>query len=224
MTLIGKKFAPYSLFIAITLHYCGMAGAEDQLILSDDGREILLRDNGTWTFASPDRYANTPDGQRIRLKPDNTWEPVGNTPLHTEKQLRTLLTDIRLHQISVETQEEKVHKNKRVITHTVIELRVSVSPLASQALTLTEDTKSSIQVRDDKGQLFDILSISPSPLTMAPHSSHAIMIRADGSPSWWSTSKFIELVLQAGVFGNEATIVLRSPIHEIEHRQVENLM
>ncbi len=50
------------------------AGFAAQVVISDDGREVLLKDNGTWEFRSNDRYANTPDGRRVRLKENNTWE------------------------------------------------------------------------------------------------------------------------------------------------------
>jgi|SaaInlStandDraft_1057018.scaffolds.fasta_scaffold120189_2 hypothetical protein len=48
--------------------------AED--VVSDDGREVRLNEDGTWSLLSRDRFATTPDGRRIRLMTDGRWELI----------------------------------------------------------------------------------------------------------------------------------------------------
>ena len=45
----------------------------DEVVLSDDGEQILLKADGTWVKLSQDRYARDQQGRRLRLWPDGTW-------------------------------------------------------------------------------------------------------------------------------------------------------
>jgi hypothetical protein len=66
--------------ISLSLSLCSHLLHADQEVTTDDGREVLLKEDGSWTFRSTDRFANTVDGQRIRLKQDGSWAYVGNSP------------------------------------------------------------------------------------------------------------------------------------------------
>ena len=68
----------------------------DQKITSDDGREVLLNDDGSWQYRSSDRFATTSDGRRVRLKEDGRWSYDGNAPLRSTEQVRTNDLDIKL--------------------------------------------------------------------------------------------------------------------------------
>ena len=46
----------------------------EQTILTDAGREVLLRDDGSWEYLSDDRFGTLSDGSRVRLKLDGSWE------------------------------------------------------------------------------------------------------------------------------------------------------
>ena len=46
----------------------------EQRILTDAGREVLIRDDASWEYLSDDRFGTLSDGSRIRLKPGGSWE------------------------------------------------------------------------------------------------------------------------------------------------------
>lgn len=48
----------------------------DEIVLSDDGREVRIKQDGSWEFVSDDRFATTRDGERVRLKFDGSWERI----------------------------------------------------------------------------------------------------------------------------------------------------
>ena len=104
-------------------------------VVNIDGREILLKDDGTWAYASSDRFADTKDGQRVRLKQDGSWQYVGNAPLTSKQQVRTTELDLKLQKVVIETNEKKVQKNTRVRTQTVFYVGLGYS---AQAKTMAE--------------------------------------------------------------------------------------
>jgi len=137
-------------FICLTVFMAPFTRA-DETLLTDDGREVRLHDDGSWEFISNDRYANTPDGRRIRLRDNYTWEYLGNAPLSTKNQFRTTTTDLRLDSMLIQATEEKVHKNKRVLTRTYVTLAISRSPLAKQTLQIDRQALNKLSLADDKG-------------------------------------------------------------------------
>ena len=66
----------------------------------------------------------TPDGRRVRLKEDNTWEYMGNAPLTTKTQARTATTDITLQRAVIETHQEEIYKKKPMIVNLKTENKV----------------------------------------------------------------------------------------------------
>ncbi len=209
------------LFTVLVLLAVQVAAA-DQTVISDDGREIRLNADGTWEFLSQDRFANTREGQRIRLKADNTWEYVGNAPLRTEAQFRSVATDIQLQQVVIESTREKSHKNTRKKTHTVFYLEVGIAPAAKAALKLPPEPLSRLRVVDSKGKDYPVVSISPAAAEVAPGDRQRFEIRADGSPQWWGI-KNVTLTLAPELFGNRDGVVLRRAMSDIDKRDVDAL-
>ncbi len=189
--------------------------------LTDDGREVLLREDGSWEFRSNDRFANTRDGQRVRLKDDGTWEFVGNAPLVLKEQVRTTLLDIRLQRVDIEIHKEKVNKNVREEKQTVFYLNVGVSPAAKKSIPIADTDLSLIEARHDKGKLFPVLSMTPNTLELKPGSEHTLAIRMKGAPSIWDGAKSMQLKLAPGVLGNTKPVILSQNISDMEKKYVE---
>ena len=192
----------------------------DEEIISDDGREVLIKDDGSWEFRSGDRYANTKDGRRIKLKADGTWVYVGNAPLKTKEQVRTTLVDIRLRKAEFEIYKKKVFNNVRVKSQTVFYVDVDLSPLAKQNLKISSPDLSKIQVSDDKDGLYPVLSVTPDETSIAPDTEQTFVIRAEGTPHAWSSIKVIEIVLGPGTLGNKEPILFSQKYHDIEKKDV----
>jgi hypothetical protein len=193
----------------------------DESIISDDGREVLIRDDGSWEFRSGDRYANTKDGRRIKLKADGTWVYVGNAPLVTKEQARTTTVDIKLQKVEFEVYKQKVHKNVRKESQTVFYINVDVSPLAETPLSIKDTDLSRIKVDDDKGKDYPVISITPETTDIAPDSNQTFVIRTQDTPSLWDGVKLIDLTIEPGVFGNDDPIRFSRKYHDIEEKNVK---
>jgi hypothetical protein len=93
--------------ISIALWPSGIALSAPQEGISDDGREVILKQDGTWEYRSSDRFASTEDGRRVRLKADGSWHYVGNALLASKQQLRTTDLNIKLSKVVIESLEKK---------------------------------------------------------------------------------------------------------------------
>lgn len=214
--------SPSSLImLLLSFLLCSTALFADQNGMTDDGREVLLKEDGSWEFRSNDRYANTKDGQRVRLKADGSWEYVGNAPLVLKEQVRTTLLDFKLQRVDIEIHKEKVQKNVREEKQLVFYLDISVSPAAKEIITINNTDLTRIQVTDNKGKSYPVLSLTPSPIVLAPDSQHTLAIRAKGAPSTWDGAKSMSLELTPGVLGNNDSVTLSQNISDMEKKYVE---
>lgn len=213
--------SPSFIMIALLFMLGSPALLASQDGLTDDGREVLLKDDGSWEFRSNDRFANTSDGQRVRLKENGTWEYVGNAPLVLKEQVRTTLLDIQLQRVDIEIHKEKVQKNVREEKQMVFYLNVSVSPAARESVTINNNDLSRILVKDDKGKSYPVLSLTPDTIVLVPDSVHTLAIRAKNAPSKWDGAKSMELELTPGVLGNNDTVKLSQNISDFEKKYVK---
>lgn len=196
------------------------ATVADEDLVSDDGREVHIKSDGTWSFRSDDRFANTQDGRRIRLKSDGTWQYEGNAPLQTEEQFRSQITDVKLQKVEFEAIRSKAHKNTRKQTQTVFYLDVVHSAAAKVDLNLTADSQSAFSVFDSSGNEYPVVSLKPKQSQLNPGSTETLVIRADGSPQWWNI-KSMQLRIAPRLFNSSKAIELSQRISDIEKRNVE---
>ena len=139
---------PAALLLLSLLLPCQQALSAGQQVITDDGREVLLKEDGRWEFLSSDRYANTEDGQRVRLKQDGRWEYVGNAPTTSDEQVRTTDLDIKLQKVVIERHEQKAQKNKRVISQTVFYVDVALSPRATNNISISKEDIALVKIKD----------------------------------------------------------------------------
>ena len=74
----------FTLISSSNVHSQSHTDSHKDIVISKDGREINLNKDGTWNYASEDILVETEGGYTARLKPDNTWEYVGNAPIKKE--------------------------------------------------------------------------------------------------------------------------------------------
>ncbi len=199
-----------------------------QEAISDDGRTVLLNEDGTWSFRSTDRFASTGDGRRVRLQADGKWQYVGDASgsatgkalLSSGLQLKTTQIDIKLDKVVIETYERKIQKNKRVKSQTVFFLNLSSSPQAQQDILVTSEDISNIKVSDSNGRDYTLLSIKPAPVSLKPGSQASIAIRVDGSPQWWKDVDSMEISFQPGVFGLLDSVSLVQKVADFDIQKV----
>ena len=189
-------------------------------VVNIDGREILLKDDGTWAYASSDRFADTKDGQRVRLKLDGSWQFVGNAPLTSKQQVRTTELDLKLQKVVIETNEKKVQKNTRVRTQTVFYVGLGYSAQAKKHFSIKKTDSSLIEVKDNNGRVYPVLSIQADSAEVEPGTENTIVIRADKSPSIWDEVKSMQITFKPGIFGLQQPIILSQKIIDFENKKV----
>ena len=210
-------FCLISLLILLPSH-----NAVAEQLVYIDGREVVLKDDGTWSYNSNDRFANTKDGQRVRLSDDGRWVYVGNAPLTTEQHIRTAELGLKLQKVVIETYEKKVQKNTRVRTQTVFYLQLDYSAQAHDIISINQKDLSHIQVVDNNGKNYPVLSIHTDSAELKPGTEHTIMIRADKSPSIWDEVKAMEIILKPGIFGLKQELILSQKVTDFENRKVHS--
>jgi hypothetical protein len=193
----------------------------EQAIVNVDGREVLLNDNGRWQYRSNDRFAVTADGRRVRLKDDGSWQYIGNAPLVSNEQVRTNELDINLDKVVIEKHETKVQKNTRLRTQTVFHLNMEYSSSADTDLSIANDTINNIEVRDNQGKNYKVLSIRPAPARFKPGTEISVVIRAEKSPSIWSDARSMEITFNPGILGISKPITLSQRVIDFEEEKVD---
>ena len=206
----------------LMLFMLGNVLAENQQVITDDGREVLLKEDGTWMFQSNDRFANTPDGRRVRLKENGSWEYVGNAPMVTPELVRTTDLELKLEKVVVEKYEKKVQKNVRLKTRMVFYVNVDVSPLHKGSIAIQQEYITHIDVKDDAGKAYPVLSIRPSPAQLESGSKTVLEIRADGAPTVFSKAKTMQIIFNPGMLDTKESISLSYRVNDFEEKKVSS--
>ena len=63
-------------FMSVSAAFATNKAAAEEIVIADDGSEILLNSDGSWIQLSRDRFATSKAGKRIRLSPDGQWQEV----------------------------------------------------------------------------------------------------------------------------------------------------
>mgnify|MGYP003683054571 CR=1 FL=1 len=181
--------------------------ASDRNATADDGREIVLKDNGAWEYRSSDRFATSEDGTRVRLKEDGQWEFIGNAPIINKEQVRTQSLDVQLADIVIEFYKEKVGKNTRHMSQTIFHLSVDVSSYGKD-LEAKLAHFNLFTITDSRGNQYPVLNVSPQHKKLAAGNTYDIAIRVDGSPSGQFAVgiKYLNLNIDKAVFDTNADL------------------
>ena len=213
----------FSLFLSIALlvitpiSYADTANGE---IIYLDGREVLLNENGSWTYLSTDRYANTKDGIRIRLKEDGSWQTIGNAPLKSDEQVRTTDLDMQLQKVVIETYKKKSQKNVKVKTQTVFYIDLAYSQQATSNIVLSKEDIALIEVKDNNGKVYPIVSINPGAAELKPNSTITLVVRAEKSPSVFDTVKSMTIEFKQGVLNLKSPVRLSQRLIDFGEKNV----
>ena len=222
MIFLTNRDSSLILISIFTLLFAPTSQAETpkQEIINVDGREVILNENGTWEFLSTDRYADRNDGTRVRLKEDGSWQAIGNAPLESKEQVRTADLDIKLQKVVIETYEKKVQKNTRIKTQTVFYVDLVSSPQAKNNITIKQSDISLIEVKDNNGKNYPVLSIQPEDIQLKPNSKITLIVRAEKSPSIFDSVKSMDIVFKKGIFGIKNLITLNQRTIDFGNKKV----
>lgn len=202
-----RKF-PCRLMAVLSLAACcGMtaaAFAADRIAIGDDGREIRLKDDGSWEYLSTDRFATSADGTRVRLQDNGRWEFIGNAPSVSAGEMRTEALAVTLSDVVTEFHKQKVGKNTRYNSQTTFYLSVKVSAY-SEAVTPKLSHHNLFKMTDSHGNVYPIIEVTPQLKQLQPGEEYSIAVRADGSPAGQFATgiKFLHLEIEPAVFGSD---------------------
>jgi len=193
----------------------------NQDVISDGGREVLLKQDGTWEYRSTDRFANTEDGRRIRLKKDGSWSYIGETEKNSRLPVRVSDLDIKLERVVIEKHERRAQKNTRVKTQTVFYLAIEYPSSAENIIRINKGDTSLIEVKDNNGKDYPVLSIESDRSHLTPGTATMIDVRVDKSPAILDDVKSMEITLKPDLLGNQKAISLSQRINDFEEENVD---
>ncbi|GAA5315204.1 MAG: hypothetical protein AseanaTS_04080 [Candidatus Pelagadaptatus aseana] len=213
------------LLLASAILSLSHAALADRTAIGDDGREIRLKENGSWEYISNDRFATSEDGTRVRLKDDGSWEFIGNAPMQTEEQVRTENLDLTLDRVITEYIKEKSGpKNYQYKSQTVFYLDLDVSSYGAEVQSKLNQFDL-IKAVDDKNTEYPVIAVTPSATVFKSGQKYKLAIRVDGSPAGsivWGTRK-LYLKFDPAVFGNGSELSFMIRTNEIKKAQVKKL-
>jgi len=198
----------------------------NQEVISDDGREVLLKEDGSWEYRSTDRFTNAEDGRRVRLKEDGSWSYTGETTPAPKEPVRSpeldvANLDIKLQRVVIEKYEVKAQKNTRVKTQTVFYLAIEYPSSAKNIIRIKKDDTSLVEVKDNNGKDYPVLSIESDRSHLTPGTTTIIVVRVNKSPAILDEAKSMEITLKPGLFGLQKAISLSQRINDFEEEDVD---
>ena len=196
------------------------------IVTADDGRQVVLKDDGNWEYVNTDRFASTSDGRRIRLKADGQWEYVGEQTVPTVTAAAT--DTIQANTVSVELAKVEIEeyveaatgnrKNQRTRTQTVFYFTVTASTLGDAVEPKFEGrgtAPNGFSVTDNKGKSYQIIEFAPSDTnSIQPGESINYTLKLKASPKWGPKS--IALRIEPEVFSTNQPIILTAPLSSVE--------
>lgn len=189
----------------------GGAHSADKKLITDDGREVLLNDDGSWEFRNTDRFANTDDGRRVRLKQDGSWHYVKNKAVQATTKTPGPL--IKLEKVVIEKHERKALKNTRVKTRTVFYLQLENTTQGKLAAAIKGSDISLIEVKDNNGKNYPVTAIKSG-------TNGSAAVYAEKSPTILDDAKSMEITLKAGIFGLKKPLTLTERISDFDEINV----
>ncbi|WP_317932452.1 DUF3157 family protein [Halioxenophilus sp. WMMB6] len=213
-----RKLIPYLLFLGLS----STLAQASETILSGDGREIRLNDDGTWEVVSDNLYLDTSDGRRVILTPDGRWQYQGMAPVAAEETYRELLVAVSIISGYIEEQREKVGsgKNTRTTSFMHLQLQVHLAEAASASLDLTGLEAGNFEVVDKRGERYPVTAINPSLSHLAAGGTATVELVCEGAPGGLRPAKSVAINIAAQVFNNEQPIELELEYDDLERQRI----
>ena len=225
-------FTRYSVSILLVLASSAIA---EEVVVSDDGRQIRLNDDGTWVQVSQDRFATNAQGQRIRLRADGSWNVIsassedivrsGSIPNTASLQDEPV---IFLKNVEILRREIKRAKS----THAETRMRYTIGVDNKTEQTVALDLTGPFEATTNRGGEYPLLSADgPSqvhPLLSADGPSQVlagqqaeVVVVVEDSPAWFGV-KFLSLEVPAKAIGNAGARLLNKNMNEVKRINVDD--
>jgi hypothetical protein len=212
--------------LMLSVVFQGQLQAEQQVI-GDDGRQIILAEDGTWSYSSTDRFATTANGKRVRLKEDGSWEFTGekaslvDRELATQKLAAKQSVDVVVSKLVIESSRKNLpaqikSKNTQSVFYLNLKRQQSddnQSPLVLQA--------SDFKVIDSDDNEYKVVRINPVKAILGPGDDIQIELRVSGSPKWWQ-AKTMTVVINKKALASPVDINVSSRLNKAEKINVKS--
>ncbi len=214
--------ARFNVFLMVLCASLAASTTADQIIINGDGREILLKDDGSWQWASDNIYLDTKDGRRVVLTPDGQWQYVGLAPVVQEDTYRELLVEVAVSDALISQVREKVggKKNTRTTSTMQFNLTVSVADSAQQPLDVSQLDKHFFAVSDNRGKTYSVENVSADTHKIAPGQDAKITLQVDGAPGGLIKPKLLLIGIAQQAFATEDPIQLELEYDLIQQERV----
>ena len=209
---------------------CNAAYAADETVISDDGRQIRLKGDGTWVQLSQDRYATNAAGQRIRLRPDGTWNVMsharvqaeaGDTSGRERHQQQALVDEPVLYLGQVEILKRSIRRSKSTHADKRMRFVVEVDNRSQQTLHIPNDLERLVGVLDNRGGVYTVTSVRVDTSEIAAGNRGKVYVETKDAPQWFGL-KYLTVKVDAGGLGNEQPRLLNKRMDEVVRREVDS--
>jgi len=203
----------------------------DEIVISDDGRQIQLNSDGSWVQLSRDRYATNAAGERVRLRPDGRWgvlaqdQDQGQNQADASSSAQTPMIaagESVLFLAKVEILKRRIKRAKSVHAQTNTVYHLQIRNDSSEVIELGDDLAASLTARSSSGRVYTIESVSYDDDIIEPGEQAGVRVVAAGSPTWFGV-KFLSLEIAAGALGNAQKRVLSKNMNDIKKVSVDKL-
>lgn len=213
-------FTRYSVSILLVLASSAIA---EEVVVSDDGRQIRLNDDGTWVQVSQDRFATNAQGQRIRLRADGSWNVIsassedivrsGSIPNTASLQDEPV---IFLKNVEILRREIKRAKS----THAETRMRYTIGVDNKTEQTVKLDLTGPFEATTNRGGEYPLLSADGPSQVLAGQQAEVVVVVED-SPAWFGV-KFLSLEVPAKAIGNAGARLLNKNMNEVKRINVDD--
>ena len=212
------------LVAAALLGFAVGASAQEEVVISDDGRQIQINGDGTWVQLSKDRYATNAAGQRLRLKADGTWSVIDDSkrPQGTPLSRLSAANETTLFLAKVEILKRKIKRAKSIHAQSNTVYHVQVLNDTPDVIRLDGDLRGALTAGHSSGGRFDIERVSYDRAEVAPGERGQLTVVAAGAPQWFGV-KYMTLEVAANALGNSDRRVLSKNMTDVVKREVEQL-
>lgn len=191
-----------------------------EVVISDEGRQIRLNDDGTWAQVSQDRFATTLAGDRVRLRPDGSWNyvnaPTGDVSA-VDKTKPLIEDEVVLFLKSVEILRREIKRAKSTHAETRMRYTIQIDNVTAQDVRV--DKSARFSAGSNRGGDYETLEVFGVDRVAAGESGEIVVIVAD-SPVWFGT-KYLSLQVPANAIGNSVRRVLNKRMDEVRRVRVD---
>ena len=219
MTILYKKSLLTALLSAVPV-FC----VADETVINGDGREIRLKDDGSWEYVSEKIYLDTNEGHRVVLTPDGRWQRVGLAPVIEDDTHRELLVEVGIKKVIISEIREKSgsKKNTRTRSTMIFDLLVTVADSAEKPLTLDKLKTDWFKVSDSRDKRYPVQSVEVAGEAIAPGEQGVVQLIAKGAPGGFARTRFVSVDIDEQAFTTDERIHLEYE-YDLINRQRVNL-